>query len=413
MADKKKTDKTDKPKSAADKQQAARIEEMHHASVLPATPEHPFDDATIDVVADGALAVVQKTPSARHDALVQAWLGRKNAGAIAAAAQDDAPSTVRKPARRALGVLKSRGVPIPERKNVVNLTQKPTFSIEARSLFPDGRGAQIWWVAKIASTGATDVVEITTVDRQGIVSLNRGTPTAGNLRQVWQSWAARVGRAPSEVPLDYARKRIAFAKKQSLQRKQVLPMGFDAAKELLGDDSQTAVERHPIELEELSLPTDEAAVKARIEKSMHLHEEPEFGSWLPEDSVAVEVLKTVSERVNGLPEADRTNQERVDKVVEAAIEESANGYFNEERKALYGQRMLDAAWSLYRAGLVGRAIDALLVADAIKKAGIVSDRPSDIPFVRGLFVKLLAVAQQRAAAMAPRGNEEAQRMQNP
>ena len=389
----------------------AEREELHHPPVEPATPEHPFDDATLDVGADGALAALKKVPPSRHEALVQAWIARRNAAAIAEIARlDDAPTTARKPARRALGVLKSRGIAVPERGPVVtNLAQKAPATYEARFLFPDAKGAQLWWIARIEKTGRAEVVEVTTIDRAGIFGVNRGNPTAGNLRQVWQSWQARTGRMPVEVPLEFARWRIAAAKRTSLANKQVVPLGLDAAKDLLGDPPTTPP-KHPIELEDLAVPTDEAAVKARLDQSMHLHEEPEFGPWVPDDAVAVETLQTITSRVNGLPEDQRKDQKKIDVVVNAAIDEAADAYFNDERKALYGSRLHDAAWSLYRAGLVDRAIDALLVGRAIAKAGIVSDRPSEIPFVRGMFLKVLAIAQQRAAAMAPKGNEEAQRL---
>ena len=85
-------------------------------------------------------------------------------------------------------------------------------------------------------------------------------------------------------------------------------------------------------------------------------------------------------------------------------------YFDDDKKKLYVSRLRDAAWSLYQAGLVDRAIDSLIVACAIERAGVISDQPSEIPFVRGMFVKLIAIAQQRAAAMAPSGTEESDRL---
>lgn len=393
-------------------------EALHHPSVEPATPEPPFDDATLDAGYEQALDAVTRTPEAKREALVQAWIARRNAAAIVAIAQADAaPSGARKAARRAINVLKSRGVAIPERPNVVATLPKASHTYEARAMFPDGRGAQIWWIAKISSTGGTDVVEVTTVDRMGVVSLNRGNPTAGNLRQIWQGWVARAGRAPSEVPLEFARRRIAEARARTVANKAVLPMGLDAAKDLLGDLAAPtgAPPAHPIRGEDLAIPTAEEAVKARLEKSMHLHEEPEFASWLPDDPAGVALLQSINERVQALGllpgmQPDEELQKKIDASVGEAIDEAADAYFDEDRKRLYVARLEDAAWSLYRAGLIDRAIDALVVATAIEKAGVISDRPSEIPFVRGMFVKLIAIAQQRAAAMAPQGTEEADRL---
>ncbi|MGZ3421761.1 MAG: hypothetical protein ACXWUG_01440 [Polyangiales bacterium] len=390
--------------------------ELHHPAVETATPEH-LDESALSASFENAFAIASKLPENKHEELIAAWVARRNAAAVSAIAQrDDAPSTLRKAARRAINVLKSRGVAIPERANVVAAMPKEEHTIEARAMFPDGRGAQIWWIAKIAKTGRTEVVEITTMDRGGVVSVNRGNPTAGNLRQIWQGWVSRAGRGPSEVPLAWARKRIADARARTLAAKQVLPMGLDAAKELLGDLTKPAEAKHPIDGEDLVVPSAEEAVKKRIETSMHLHEEPEFSSWLPDDPAGVALLNSINERVQALglvpgQVPDDELQKKIDVSVNEAIDEAANAYFDDERKKLYVGRLRDAAWSLYQAGVVDRAVDAILVAGAIERAGVISDRPSEIPFVRGMFVKLIAIAQQRAAAMSPTGVAEAERLQ--
>lgn len=405
---------------AAKKKTAApeTSESLHHPPVEPATPEHPFDDATLDVAGEGAFDVVSKTDGKKHEALIAAWVARRNAAAVAAiAGRDDAPSTARKAARRAINVLKSRGVQVPERTSQASLVAKRDFTFEARAMFPDGRGAQIWWIAKIASTGGTDVVEVTTVDRMGIVSINRGNPSSGNLRQIWNGWVGRAGRAPCEVPVEFARRRIAEARAMSVARKAVLPMGVDTAKELLGDlKIDGPAPPHPLDGEDLVVPSAEDAVKARLERSMHLHEEPEYASWLPDDPAGVALLQSINERVQQLgivpgSAPDEEQQKKIDETVNQAIEEAADAYFDDEKKKLYVARLKDAAWSLYRAGLIDRAVDSLLVARAIEKAGVISDRPSEIPFIRGMFVKLIAIAQQRASAMSPTGTEEAERLQ--
>jgi anthranilate phosphoribosyltransferase len=218
------------------------------------------------------------------------------------------------------------------------------------------------------------------------------------------------------VPLEYARKRIAEARARTVASKQVLPMGLDAAKELLGDLTNPAEAKHPLDGEDLVVPSEENAVKARIEKSMHLHEEPEFASWVPDDPSGIALLESINQRVQklglqpGTPPTEEL-QKTIDTTVNEAIDEACNAYFDDDRKKLYIARLKDAAWSLYQAGIVDRAVDALLVAQAIERAGVISDRPSEIPFARGMFVKLIAIAQQRAAAMMPNGMSEAERLQ--
>ncbi len=397
--------KKEDPKRA---ENPAAHSEIHHAPVAPATPEPAFADGELDVAADAAVAAIAKLPEAQQESLVLAWVAHRNAAAVDAVARDDrGPAKARKAAKRGLGVLKARGVAIPERESVTAAIPKPTFTIEARMIFPDGQGAQLWWITRVSSTGASEVVEITTHDRAGLIALERGRPTAGNLKQIWQGWIGRAGRAPATVPIEYARARIAEARALSIARKAVLPMGLTAAAELLEPAPPSAV--HPIDAESLAIPTDEGAVKARLEQSMRLHEEPEFGSWLPENPSATQLLQSINDRVVPLSEADRV-PEKVDPIVNTAIEEAADAYFSEERKKLFCKRLADAAWSLYQAGRIDRAIDTVLVARAIERAGVVSDRPSEIPFVRGMFLKLIAVAQQQAAASMPRANQEGARL---
>jgi hypothetical protein len=392
---------------------------LHHPPVAPATPPPPFDEATLDAPYEAALDRARAIPEGAHEGLVAAWVARRNAAAVAAVAHDDrAPGVLRKAARRAINVLKSRGVAIPDRPAVTaSLVAKPEFTVEARMMFPDGRGAQLWWIAKVAKTGGADVVEVTTVDRVGIVGCERGRPTAGNLKQLWGSWVSRAGRAPVAVPVAWARQRIAAAKALSTEKGTVLPMGIDGARELLEPDAQAAAQpiAHPIDGEDLAIPTADEAVKARIERSMHLHEEPEFASWLPDDQAGVALLQAINERVQavGLVPGQQPSEElqaTIDTTVNETIDQAADAYFDDARKQSYVARLRDAAWSLYQVGLVDRAIDAIIVGHAIEKAGVISDRPSEIPFVRGMFMKLIAIAQQRAAAMAPNGTEEASRL---
>jgi hypothetical protein len=415
MAAKKRSETPAAPSATAGTTADSKRDALHHPPVEPATPLHAIADGALDASYDGAFDVIAQTPEDKVEALIQAWVAHRNAAAVAAVAhREDAPALARKAARRAMNVLRSRGVAVPERPAVVAALTKPQFTLEARAMFPDGRGAQIWWIAKIANTGGTDVIEVTTVDRQGIVNVNRGNPSAGNLRQLWQGWIARAGRAPSVVPVEYARKKIAEARAASLSRKAVLPMGLDAARDLLGD--VTGPVPHPLDGEDLAIPTDEAVVKARLDLSMHLHEEPEFASWMPDDPAGVALLQSINDRVQTLgilpgSQPDEEQQKQIDATVNDAIDEAANAYFDDDKKKVYEARLRDAAWSLYQAGLLERATDALLVSAAIQRAGVISDRPSEIPFVRGMFVKLIAVAQQRAAAMAPTGTEEAERLQ--
>lgn len=348
--------------------------------------------------ADNALSIVASTSVDAQAALIEAWLGDKHLEAIAAIARaDEAPANARKAARRAVAILKARGVVIPERPHVANVVVRPEIVVEARMSFPDADGLQLWWITRAGANGSgLDLIELTTSDRQGIVQLQRASTSAGAFRQHLGSMATRTGRAPVEVPLAYARRRLGEGLAALHARKAVPPMGLDAVGGMVGRLEDAPVVEHPLVAAALAVPTDAAVIAARVARSQALHSEPEFRTWLPEAQAGVPMLQAIDGLLRSFGPAPEQPKAEMDTALNAIIDEAADAYFDGTRKALARTRFADAAWSLHCAGRDEQAIDALLVAAAIERAGIVSDRPSEIPFVRAMFLKLIALAQERA-----------------
>src|SRR5262249_1478156 len=100
-----------------------------------------FDERALAASWDDALDAV-RTAGGSAAALVDAWANASNATAVAAIAEsDEAPGPARKAARRALNVLKARGVAIPERPRVARLAEESAAVLEATFIPSDSSGA--------------------------------------------------------------------------------------------------------------------------------------------------------------------------------------------------------------------------------------------------------------------------------
>lgn len=374
-----------------------------------------FSESTLHAQEKHALEALRTTATEHQESLIQAWVKNSNVSAVHAVSEDAsmAPS-LRKSAKRGLAVLKSRGLTTtPVKANVTSLFSEPEYTLEARCMFPDSDGSQIWWILKSSSLGKHDLVEVTTNDRGGLTNLKYGYPKGASIRQLWHSLEERTGRVPVSVSVEYARFRIASAYQTSLARNAVLPMGIDATYELLGDlKSPLQTMAHPIETMFSELPTDESAIQSRLAKTLQLHQLPEFNSWIPESSASMGMMQVIDEKVaalqaKGEEDLEQTRTQLSD-IINQATRDAANAYFNEERKHLYIARLHDAAWSLAQSNQKEDAIDALLIANAIKEAGIVSNQPCEVPFLLGMFVKFVLHVQQHIAARNRQASNQAE-----
>src|SRR5688572_14854214 len=96
-----------------------------------------LDPSLFDATADRALAAVAQLQD--PEPLIREWTTRSNAGAIQEVAEHGS-GVARKAARRALNILKARGVKLPETRRVVSLSPRAELVREAWMLPPDGVG---------------------------------------------------------------------------------------------------------------------------------------------------------------------------------------------------------------------------------------------------------------------------------
>ncbi|HMJ54264.1 MAG TPA: hypothetical protein VK540_19420 [Polyangiaceae bacterium] len=348
-----------------------------------ATPS--FDASALETDAASAVAAVVHAAE-RGPALVEAWVQAKNAGAVAAVAEDDkAPAPARKAARRGLNVLKARGVAVPERARVTRLAGDPVEGYDAWFVPPDGAGTHMVILAARRQSGKHYVVHTTMREEAGLLDVRALEMSRSQLRASFEESARRMGYHPVAVPIDWARARVAAARANNAKSGAILPLGLDSHAEVLGPAPDQAPP-HPIDQAKLEIP----AASAVVAHSADLHREPELGAWLPDGPAVQELLIEVGQKLatSGGPEQDA---KKVDDAVREALDNATDRFFGPDVREHLAARMKDAAISILARQGRERAAEVMAIASAVVAAGLITLPPHEIPFLRGFFQKALAI----------------------
>lgn len=332
----------------------------------------------------------------RAAALIDAWVASSNAAAIAAAAEsNETHANTRKAAKRALNVLKSRGVAIPakpeESSAVADISAE---ACQATMLPPDGAGTSSISITSREPSGRYHIAEVILREPQGILNAGSAWLSGWQLKENRNRAVESMGVAPVSVPLEWARFRIAQAKKMNAVSKQVLPLGLDRCKELI-EPAPEAEPKHPVaDLEEMI--TSEIAW-ARSPDSASLHAEPEFRYWFPERRALEDVLSSVGKR---LSQDEMRDSARVSSVLKEEIDAATDRFFSPEARNALADRMRDSAISVRARRGDTRAMDVLATARALREAGLITSPPREIPFLIVLMEKgMSALAQQAGGSL--------------
>jgi hypothetical protein len=348
-----------------------------------------FDAADVGVDQQGAKDALRAAGD-RAAALVDAWLGASNAAAIVAVSEaDDVPGAARKAARRAVNVLRARGVTIPERHVVVRIDDKSEVSIEATMIPPDASGTFSLSVTSRDASGRYHLAEVIIREPAGIVQAGSGWLSGSQIKEGRTRALEGLGVAPVAVPLEWARHRIAASRKLNAASGQILPLGLDACRELVEPTSE-AEPAHPVDDLETSLTSERASAAAL--GSAGLHQEPEMRAWLPDRGALDEMLQKVGERLGADGARD---PERVSTALKEEVDAATDRFFSPEVRAIVASRLRDAAISVRARRGDRRAEDVIAVARAVREAGLITSPPREIPFLIGFFQKALGILAQQ------------------
>lgn len=354
-----------------------------------------FDAKLLSTSASDALASLSQV-GARAPELVEAWVKAGNAAAVAEAAER-ADGGARKAARRGLNVLKARGVAVPEPARVSALGgSKPSEQTEALLLAPDSMGNVLIAITTRSLTSRSKVAFVYLNDQVGVHRVDVGELSQSQLKDALAKALPGAPYKAVSVPVDWARRRIADARSRHTERGVPEPLGFARAKELLSPVADEPL-AHPFDAEGLELSAEDAA--EMVKDSAQLHQLPELQGWFPEKSAVEEVFAFVG---RGLSEAGHDpEQEPPPEVLRELLAEqilaATDRYFTPERRAQLVLALKDAALSVLARDGEAQALQVAALAKVVGEAGLITNPPRDIPFLRGYFekaVSLLAMQNQ-------------------
>jgi len=345
-----------------------------------ATP--PFGAHLLQANSESAVKAVREA-GARGEALVQAWLEASNAAAVVEVAEHGEGGT-RKAAKRALNVLRARKVHIPTRVHTAAL---PTAAdvVEGWMMAPDSSGMQLFAVSSRSASGRYRVVFVFLHGSQGVARIENSTMSQSQLKDYLAKILPGAGYSATRVPVDWARYRIADARRVHRGRGLPEPLGFTTAATLI-EPVPADPPTHPFDEEGFELADDDAADFAKASAS--LHNVPEFRSWLPTNEAMQELLTSVGAK---LTPGETQEPGVVTEFLRTEGEAMTDRFFSPDLREEVVRRMKDSALSALAREGESRALEISAVIKVVEKCGLVTNPPRDVPFLRAFFDKAVAL----------------------
>jgi hypothetical protein len=299
---------------------------------------------------------------------------------------DGADKPLGKRARKALHLLRTRGVAAPKPQKREFRPQGPHAPSEELSLASmiDGRGERIVWLVREVDRGY-DIFEAQLSDTRGIL----GFTTAHAPRKDWRAHTARVvadeRMAVGRVSERHARALIEEGYQRTLAGGRVPPEEFARAR--LGMGHYEPEERHPAL--DAAPPYEPAEVRGRLAS---LHTLLELRTWIPpEDALPaldLEVGNIVTSKLVVDP-AGRQEQ------LLGAIGKVANASLTPDYRRLLAERLYETALVL---AARGKAEEARLTTTAAAMTLDERVAAADNPFVLRLFDKVVKAPEAESGA---------------
>ncbi len=331
--------------------------------------------------------------SALQAQVVDAWLAKQKLSALCTAADSTRVAReARKAAQRALHILRSRGIEVPERAREQT---PPVFALAERppsylSLWDDAGLQMAFWVEP-ARGGVSAVAVSWTADE--IVQIGRIESSRRQLRQLADATDSRGRMSMIEVTGDYVAWRLARLLRRERESTGMLDERFaDAVHALRVAPEQI---RHPIDERIASAePLDPREIEERVRTSRSLWSHPWLGSLRAPDDELRSVLLRVDEVASGLLVL---NEAQKAEAVEEEVARAAERLFDEDGRIGWALRLRDTALSLMEHG---DAEDRQAARTAVAVAlALESGRPvREIAFATELFrAPIAAIAESEQA----------------
>lgn len=325
--------------------------------------------------ADGDVELLPSALSAAEGAaLVELLRGRGDVTRLSRLG-DAADKALAKQARRALHLLRAKGVTAPVGKREFRPVGPHAPEELSLASAIDGRGERIVWLARSGQDGI-DIFEAQLSDTRGLL----GFTAARAPRREWRKHTERVigdeRLAVGRISERHARALIEDGYKQTLAAGRTAPEEFARARLSLGHYEPD--EPHPSLLVAPPLPLAEA--RAQLPS---LHELPEVRLWIPPEEMLPELDLAIGNILTSklvIDPAQRREQ------LAAAIDKLADQALTAGYRKLLGERLRESAYLLYQRGKPDEARLASTAAALTLDEAVAGH---DNPFVVKLFAKVV------------------------
>jgi len=356
---------------------------------MTASAASDFDAKLLAAKPADVLASLKKA-AAKAPELVEAWVKAGNAAAVAEAAEH-AEGAARKAARRGLNVLKARGLAIPEPARVSTVSgAKSAEQTEAFMLSPDSQGNVLLAIATRSPTSRGKVVFVYLNDAFGVHRVDVGELSQSQLKDALAKALPGARYKAVTVPVDWARRRVADARAKHAEQNIPEPLGFARAESLLTPVPTEAVP-HPFDAVGFELSLEDATEMAK--ESAALHNLPELAGWFPEKGAVDELFAFVGKDLSDAghdPQKEPPPEALRDAIAEQ-IAAATDRYFTPERRARLVVALKDAGLSALPREGEEKALQIAALATVAAEAGLITNPPRDVPFLRGYFEKAVSV----------------------
>jgi hypothetical protein len=336
---------------------------------------------------------LEEMPERLRNVVVEEAIRAKATGFVSALAQSANKALV-KDGKRALHLLKTRGVAVEAPRPAAAPTTVTTPSAEDLPTYmssANGVGERVIFISSPARLGV-DVAQIVVSDEFGIVSASLAPLGRKEYKRFIQGLVNTRTGVVGEVPRAYARHLIAAALDLNARVRRPVPTGFNDVAFILGPNvgAQSSPGR--------SLSTSEVT-EAAIQHGSKLFELELLRGWLPPDDVVRSVelrLNEVETSALYIDESQKEDRRR------AIFAEAASQYWTASRRGIWAERLFDTAYLLNRAGRTEQAEWARATASAFE-----SDRPIEaIPFCIAYMETVRSLATGTSnAGLSPRRPE--------
>ena len=119
-----------------------------------------------------------------------------------------------------------------------------------------------------------------------------------------------------------------------------------------------------------------------------MHGLPEFQGWLPPKQAVDEMLFEVGKT---LTPGEAPDQAQLQETLSAQVIAATDRYFTPEQRARLVSAMKDSALSVLAREGEAKALELVATMTCIENAGLITDPPSEVPFLRMFFDKAVAV----------------------